>query len=120
MSGKAKQDAVLPTRTAEQEVTLRVTESEGHTRVCGLLVHMAKAFPAPKLERIGRSSATLCKSLKVKKVKNVMDCNESSERSALHKRKCRTMHIRCTEVPNPENRQSPWRFARALSEKRIV
>ena len=56
---------------------------------------MAKAFPAPKLQRIERRVATLCKSLKVKKVRNVADCYESSKRIALHKRKCRTMHIPC-------------------------
>src|SRR5262249_23239856 len=77
---------------------------------------MAKAFPAPKLERMERSFATLCKSLEVKKVNDVTDCCESSERNALPKTKCRTMHIRCTELPNPQNRQSPWRFPRALSK----
>lgn len=48
MSGKAKQDTVPPARTVSQEVTLCVEESEGHTRVCGLLVRFIEAFAAPK------------------------------------------------------------------------
>jgi hypothetical protein len=100
MSGKAKQDTVPPARTVSQEVTLCVEESEGHTRVCGLLVQFTEAFGAPKPENRVIAITQSVKPRSYINLGSVKNDFGAFWRRGTKKTKCRTMHIPCTAMPS--------------------